>query len=114
MLLWCNPCFDLGLMRVGFLQPVECIKDCLPVIVSEVVLDLVNIHVCRSKPICGREFVGTGFIVTATVQKIPPFNLKRVSKIVKNDILTHHSCCECERTNWAPRIFRWESHLDSV
>ena len=46
MFLQCGSCFNLGLVCMGILKPVKCIKDCHPVIISEIVLNLLDIHVC--------------------------------------------------------------------
>ena len=54
-------------MHAGFLKPVKHVEYCLPVVVSEVVLDLINVHVCCSDPLHGRELVCAQYVVTAVV-----------------------------------------------
>ena len=54
-------------MRAGFLKPVKRVEYRLPVVVGEVVLDLINVHVCRSDPLRGRELVCARYVVTAAV-----------------------------------------------
>ena len=58
-LLWHYSCFDLSFVCTDFLEPLERIEDRLPVVVGEVVLDLVDVHVRRSDPVCGGELICT-------------------------------------------------------
>ena len=59
VVLWHHPCLDSSFMRTDLFEPVKRVEDRLPVVVGEVVLDLVNIVVCCQEPICGGELIRT-------------------------------------------------------
>ena len=62
---------------MGLLKLVKRIKYCPPVIIGEVILDLLGIHVRRSKPVCGGELIITRYVVTGRVKGIATLDLKK-------------------------------------
>ena len=67
MVLWHHPCLYSSFMHAELFEPVKRVEDHLPVVVSEVVLDLANVVVCCQEPICGGELIRTRYVVAGVV-----------------------------------------------
>jgi hypothetical protein len=76
MLLQCSPYFNFGHTRIRFLKLVKRVEYRLPVVIGEVVLDLLDIHVCCPKPVCGGEVICAWLVVAAAVQEISALDLE--------------------------------------
>ena len=98
---------DLMFLDVGCFKVMQCLEDRGPVVSGQVVLELVKVECCRSKPLWGWKITSMWNIISSGVHAVTSLYLEQIiSHTCEKDVLTHSCGCKGQGTNRTTPITR--------